>query len=266
MTTRLTFSFALIVTGLAVVSPAWSELATPNRAGVSMGHIHLAVKDVEAERKFFIMLGGSPVANGTLMMIEFPGVFINIREDKPSGGTVGSNVDHFGFRVQSVAATLEKLKSLGLKVERNNPQQAFITAPEDVKVELLEDKTISSPIEMHHLHMFVTEPLEVQRWYVKCFGATVGKRGAFDTANIPGVEITLSKQDMAQAPTKGRALDHIGFEVTSLADTVKRLEALGIKMDRAPQLAGNGTTRIAFLTDPWGTYIELTEGLAPAKK
>jgi hypothetical protein len=36
-------------------------------------------------------------------------------------------------------------------------------------------------------------------------------------------------------------------------------------MDRAPTLAGNGTTKIAFLTDPWGTYIELTEGLAPKK-
>jgi hypothetical protein len=27
----------------------------------------------------------------------------------------------------------------------------------------------------------------------------------------------------------------------------------------------NGKTKVAFLTDPWGTYIELTEGLAPAK-
>jgi catechol 2,3-dioxygenase-like lactoylglutathione lyase family enzyme len=230
-----------------------------------MGHVHLAVKDVEAERKFFIMLGGTPVTNGTIQMIQFPGVFINVREDKPSAGTVGSSVNHFGFHVKSVAETLEKIKPLGLKVEQNNPQQAFVTAPEDVRVELLEDKTISSPIEMHHVHMFVTAPLEVQAWYGKMFGATPGKRGMFDTANLPGVELALSKQDMAQTPTKGRSLDHIGFEVKSLDATVKRLEAAGIKMDRAPQLAGNGTTKIAFLTDPWGTYIELTEGLAPRK-
>jgi hypothetical protein len=37
-------------------------------------------------------------------------------------------------------------------------------------------------------------------------------------------------------------------------------------MERAPQAGSNGTTRIAFLTDPWGTTIELTEGLAPAKQ
>jgi catechol 2,3-dioxygenase-like lactoylglutathione lyase family enzyme len=264
MKTRLIFTFVFLA-AMATLSTAWAELAAPNSTGVSMGHIHLAVKDVEAERKFFIMLGGTPVANGTIQMVQFPGVFINIREDKPTAGTVGSNVNHFGFHVQSVAATLEKIKPLGLKVEQNNPQQAFVTAPEDVRVELLEDKTISSPIEMHHIHMFVTAPLEVQAWYVKNFGAIAGKRGMFDTANIPGAEISLSKQDMAQVPTKGRSLDHIGFEVTNLDETVKRLEAAGIKMDIAPRLAGNGTTKIAFLTDPWGTYIELTQGLAPKK-
>ena len=258
-------AFALLAGVLTTLSPVRAELATPNSTGVSMGHIHLAVKDVEAERKFFIMLGGTPVANGTIQMIQFPGVFINFREDKPVAGTVGSVVNHFGFHVQSVAATLDKIKSLGLKVEQNNPQQAFVTAPEDIRVELLEDKTISSPIEMHHVHLFVTAPLEVQAWYVKNFGAIPGKRGMFDTATIPGAEISISKQDMAQAPTKGRSLDHIGFEVTNLDETVKRLAAGGIKMDEAPRLGSNGTTKVAFLTDPWGTRIELTQGLAPKK-
>jgi catechol 2,3-dioxygenase-like lactoylglutathione lyase family enzyme len=263
MKTRLVFVLVFLAAALAIVSPGWAELAAPNASGVSMGHIHLAVKDVDAERNFFILLGGVPVSNGAIQMIQFPGVFINIRQDKPSAGTVGSTVNHFGFHVQSVAATLEKIKPLGLKVEQNNPQQAFVTAPEDVRVELLEDKTISSPIEMHHIHMFVTEPLEVQAWYVKHFGAIAGKRGRFDTANIPGAELSFTKADMAQAPTKGRSLDHIGFEVQSLDETVKRLEADGIKMDVQPRAASNGTTKIAFLTDPWGTYIELTQGLAP---
>ena len=156
------------------------------------------------------MLGGVPVANGTIQMVQFPGVFINFREDKPSSGTVGSVVNHFGFHVQSVADTVEKIKPLGLKVEQNNPQQAFVTAPEDVRVELLEDKTIATPIEMHHVHMFVTAPLEVQAWYVKNFGATPGKARPIRHRQSPGVELALSKQDMAQAPTKGgRSLDHI---------------------------------------------------------
>ncbi len=264
MKTQFLSAFAALA--VLTVSPARAELAAPNSTGISMGHIHLAVQDVEAEKKFFVMLGGTPMSNGSLQMISFPGVFILIRPGMPTAGTEGSSVNHFGFHVQSVADTVEKIKSLGLKVTQNNPQQSFVTGPEGVKVELLEDKTISSPIEMHHVHLFTTAPLEVQAWYAKMFGGTTGKRGVFDTVTLPGVEMSITKQEMAQAPTKGRSLDHIGFEVKDLNGTVKRLEAAGIKMERAPQAASNGTTRIAFLTDPWGTTIELTQGLAPAKE
>ena len=61
--------------------------------------------------------------------------------------------------------------------------------------------------------------------------------------------------------TQGRALDHIGFEVKNLEEFCKKLEADGIKMavpySKVPALG----ISIAFFTDPWGTYIELTEGL-----
>jgi catechol 2,3-dioxygenase-like lactoylglutathione lyase family enzyme len=250
----------LALTVLAA-APMFAQLAAPNAAGVSMGHIHLAVKDVDAEKQFFTLLGGTPIKNGPLEMIEFPGVYILMRKAEPTGGTVGSRVNHFGFHVKSVPETLAKLKPMGLKVEQNNPQQAFVTAPDDVRVELLEDHSISSPIEMHHIHMFVADPLAVQAWYGKLFGATPGKRGQFDTANIPGVELSLSKNEMPQVPTKGRSLDHIGFEVKDLDQFAKKVEAEGIKFDVAPRMVPNSTTKIAFITDPWGTYIELTQGL-----
>jgi hypothetical protein len=67
------------------------------------------------------------------------------------------------------------------------------------------------------------------------------------------------------APTKGRSLDHIGFEVANMDLFAQKLQAQGIEFDMPPRTALNGTTKIAFLTDPWGTYIELTQGLAPAK-
>ena len=60
--------------------------------------------------------------------------------------------------------------------------------------------------------------------------------------------------------TKGRILDHIGFEVKDLERFCKKLEAAGVKLDRpySKTAAGLG---LAFLTDPWGTTIELNEGL-----
>ena len=64
-------------------------------------------------------------------------------------------------------------------------------------------------------------------------------------------------------PTKGRSLDHIGFEVEDLEAFVASLEAKGIKIEAPIRQVPNTKVKIAFLTDPWGTYIELTEGLAP---
>ena len=61
--------------------------------------------------------------------------------------------------------------------------------------------------------------------------------------------------------TQGRVVDHIGFEVKNLEAFTKQLEAQGIKLTSPYRPAPALGLHIAFITDPWGTYIELTEGL-----
>ena len=100
-------------------------------------------------------------------------------------------------------------------------------------------------------------------WYVKTFGATAGRRGDFETAVLPGVILAFARSaDAVIASTKDRAVDHIGFEVRDLQAFASRLEGAGITLDRryarAPAMNNLGT--VTF-TDPWGTVIELTEGL-----
>jgi len=259
-------STLLALAGLAIV-PAFAQLAAPNDMGVALGHMHLYTKDPDAQQKFFALLGGKPTMNEKLQMVQFPGVFLVLRKaDTANGGTVGSSVNHIGFFVKSVAETVATMKAAGYKVEQtNNPAQAFVTAPDEIRVELYEDAAMAGPVRMHHVHMFVPDPKEAQAWYAKNFGATAGKRLQFDTTNIPGAELTLTKADALQAPTKGRVLDHIGFEVKNIDETVKRLDAAGIKIDGGViRTSPNASKlRIAFITDPWGTYIELTNGLTP---
>jgi catechol 2,3-dioxygenase-like lactoylglutathione lyase family enzyme len=254
----------LIVAASALAAfPVCAQLAPANSAGAAMGHVHLVVKNVEAHQQLFGLLGGTNVKNGPLDLIQFPGVFIAMRKGEPTAGTVGSRVNHFGFHVKSVAETLAKIRPLGLKIEQNNPQQAFVTTSDDVRIELLEDANMPMPIRMHHVHMFVANPSEVQAWYGKVFGAAPGKRGQFETANIPGVEFTLTKDETALQPTKGRSLDHIGIEVKNLEEFAKRLETVGLTYESAIRPIPNTKARIAFITDPWGTYIEITENSAP---
>jgi hypothetical protein len=49
--------------------------------------------------------------------------------------------------------------------------------------------------------------------------------------------------------------------VKNLEAFTKKLEAEGVKLDRPYTKVAALNIAIAFLTDPWGTYIELTEGL-----
>jgi catechol 2,3-dioxygenase-like lactoylglutathione lyase family enzyme len=266
MTLRI--AFLLGVLGLASLAPlpAAAQLAAPAASGVVMGHVHIVGRDLDAHRRFWTALGGRPTKNGQLEMIQFPGTFVNLRQGEPTGGTVGSTVNHVGFLVKRMQDWLPKWQAAGLKMEpQTRPTQAFLIGPDDVRVEILEDTAIDVPLKMHHVHFFVPDPLAAQAWYAKTFGAVPGKRGQFDAADLPGVNLTFSKAETPTVRTQGRSVDHVGFEVRNLEQFAKQLEASGVKLDRAFQRSqaapGLG---LAFLTDPWGTYVELTDGLAPA--
>jgi catechol 2,3-dioxygenase-like lactoylglutathione lyase family enzyme len=255
--------FALAV--FAVV-PLPAQLASPNSAGAAIGHVHLNVRDIDAQERFWTQVGGMPVNNEKLLMMKFPGIYVILRKQDSTGGTVGSVVNHFGLHVKNLDEWLPKWKAAGLTIEPGNrPTQFYLIGPDDVKVEIIEDASIATPVAMHHIHLFVPDQLAAQSWYVKNFGAVAGERGQFKTATVPGAELTFTKSDMPQAPTKGRSVDHIGFEVKNIDEFVKKLDAAGIKTEAAIRTSANASQlRIAYITDPWGTYIELTEGLAPA--
>jgi catechol 2,3-dioxygenase-like lactoylglutathione lyase family enzyme len=262
--------FTLVIAAFAVL-PAHAQLAPPNDSGVTMGHIHLFVKDVEAQKHFWTAeMGGTPVQNGPLSLIQFPGVFIMLRQAESTAPPEGSIVNHFGLVWKDLPATLAKWKADGVQIEQNgNPNQGYVHGPDGIRVEFFGDPSLSVPVQMNHIHFYPVDIPAMQSWYAKMFGGVPGKRarvsspGWIDCDDVPGVNLSFSQGKTVLAPTKGRSLDHIGFEVKDLGAFAKKLEANGIKLDEAIRLAPNGTTKVAYLTDPWGTRIELTEGLAP---
>ena len=90
-------------------------------------------------------------------------------------------------------------------------------------------------------------------------------RRTFLAGMLPGGEVDFRPAQKSEAPTKGRSLDHIGFEVKNLEAFCKKLQADGLTLEMpyrdVPQLG----LKIAFLVDPEGTRIELTEGLAAVR-
>lgn len=242
----------------ASVFPLFAQLAQPNEAGVTMGHIHLYVHDVESQQRFWQELGATPVKKGKLSL---PGVYVVIRKQDPTGGSVGSVIDHIGLYVKNFDDWVPKWRAAGINIESTRPGHGYLSAPEGIKVEITENTSISTPVAMHHVHLFLPDPQVAQVWYAKNFGATSGQYKSHPFSAIPGAEILYTKVDRALAPSKGRALEHIGFEIKDLDHFVQKLEQSGIRTESGVRTSQNDpTVKVAHLTDPWGTRIELTQG------
>jgi catechol 2,3-dioxygenase-like lactoylglutathione lyase family enzyme len=239
---------------------SFAQLTTPNDSGVGIGHIHLLSKDPEAQKKIWVeAFGAQPTKAGTLEMLRLPGVFIIINNAEPTAGSVGSTADHIGFTVKDLTAMKAKLAALNVEV-----QGPFVMMPDGLRLELLEEKAQTSTIVMHHIHLTTVNGEKLREWYVKTFGAEVGSRRSLPSAMFNGneVDFLLATGGNAPAATKGRAIDHIGFEVRNLEAFVKKLQASGITLETPYRELPNLGLKIAFVVDPVGTRIELTEGLA----
>ena len=262
MKTRMLF-VALVVLTLTAGTAA-AQQAPFNDAGVTMGHWHLMSKDVEANKKIFVAMGGKlqPDANP---VVTFPGLRINLvlGTEKGDGGTVGSVVNHVGFIVNNVQARVAEWKAAGVKVlpgGNNRLDQAFVETPDGVRIEILEDKTQSVPIRNEHIHVWVPEAdvAKAQAWYAKTFGGKMDTRNGAPVVNLPGVQMRFAGQPMKQAATRGRVLDHIGFDVKDHAAFVKKIQSEGIKLDEPPRKSPTGSM-ITYITDAWGTRIEIVQ-------
>jgi len=276
----------LPVSLLAAAAAFFAQTAPPNPTGVSFGHIHIVTADPAAYQKTIVsVLGGTPVNAGPLTMVKLPGIFFIMTQAKgagPSGGSKGSVTDHMGFSVKSFAALKAKAEAAGLKVQELTPNvQAFVTFPNDVIVEVQEDTALPTDTAFSHFHLSVPDPNAEREWYIKTFGATEGERrpkqkgavipnGFVDFLSSAGRGGGKGKDGGPPPPppappaaTAGRFLDHIGFEVKDLDAFAKKLQADGIKLDSGPtDMTKQFGLKIAFLTDPVGTRIELTEGLS----
>ena len=91
--------------------------------------------------------------------------------------------------------------------------------------------------------------------------ARYDQRAGMEAADLGGVNLTFSTADRMLSPTKGRALNHIGFEVDGLEALCQKLEAEGLTFASPYEWIPARSIAHATLIDPWGAQIEFTEGL-----
>jgi len=258
--------FVVLATVLA--APASAQLAPLNDAGMTYGHVHLNVRDLEVHKALWVdHFGGEVVQRGPLTAIKFPSLLLLFTERAPTGGSQGTVMDHFGFKVRDMEAVLKKWRDAGLEVQSEFTgvegfPNAYLMGPDSVRIELQEDPAQSAAVEGYHIHFFDPNHEELLDWYVEMFGVVPFQRGTLaTTANAPGMNLSFNSSREPREPTRGRAIDHIGFEFADLEAVVRDLESKGVTFDVPLREVASIGLKIAFLTDPSGVYVELTEGL-----
>ena len=174
---------------------------------------------MEAQKKFFVdTLGGKLVKFGenNQEIIEFPNVLIFFRPmQAPTGGSIGTTVNHIGFSVPDLKPLVARIKANGFKMITTDSvaatvkvtddiaaaspttNLAFALGPDDVKVEFVEVKDQKAPIQLHHVHFFGQQNTEMQAWYAKTFGAKLqppNPGSAFVTDQLPGVSLNSRRR------------------------------------------------------------------------
>jgi len=277
----LVMSFCL---ACAVPRPVQAQLSN-QAAPVVVGHYHLNVTSIDAHLKFWVdTLGGEEFAYGgdDTAAVRFPDVILILRQQVPTGPTLGTTFDHIGFAVPDVAAMAARVVDAGYgrtvgrepgPGQDQSPPTAgeygrfeYLVGPDGVKIELVTNQEADAPpIHHHHVHFVNRQFVEMGEWYINALNATVrpGQTDFFFGADLPEVGYMLNffswlpEQDLVG--TAGRVVDHVGFEVRNLESFAAGLEARGVSLTEPYHREGDiGVVR---MMDPWGTVIELTEGM-----
>ena len=276
----------LLLAASAAILPQISLAQLIATGPVTNGHYHFNAGDIDEHMRFWVdTLGGKAATFGEdVPIVMFPNALIFMRDQAPMGGMIGSTVNHVGFSVKNLRAMVDRIVDAGYEmiteseapagvkvvddigvVEGDGPVTgiAYVAGPEGIKVEILEMPAQPEPIASSHVHFFGEDAEAMRAWYEDVFGAKErpGSVNGIISADLPGLGLSFTGNEPGMSPTTGRVLDHIGFEIDGLEAFTQKLQAKGITLTVPYRKVETLGIAIAFVTDPWGTSIELTEGL-----
>ncbi len=273
---------ALLLLSLLSATTYSQQLASFNSAGLTYGHVHLNVSDMERHKEIWVNhFGGRLVEKGTnaqgnpiLTAIVLNNMLVALSPRDPSMESSATVMDHFGFKVRNMDTFLAKWESDGLPVTTEaagfggrtflgaeGQINAFVDLPGGARVELQEDQGLQQEVTGYHVHFNTPGHEELLAWYTDVLGLEVRPRGSIaTTTNVPGMNLSFGGSAAERSATQGTAIDHIGFEIDGLEAFCRRLEAMGIEFQVPYREVPAIDLNIAYIIDPRGVRIEFTEG------
>lgn len=243
-----------------------AQLLAAKDGRVVMGHVGLNSTSLEKHRTFWTALGGTVVTLFGREMFAFTNVYVSPSHGSdPTGGTEGTTVNHLGFQTADLTRTIADMRAAGYApVERvrpeNAPRDLFFLGPDGVLVEVTERPGLPFKTGIDHIHFAARDPVAMRDWYVRVLGATPTEQNGTVAAVLPGVSLLFDLSAEPVRGTAGRVVDHVSFEIRGLPEFCAERARAGVTFDRPYSKPAALDLGVAFLTDPFGTAIELTEG------
>lgn len=209
-----------------------------------------------------------------------------------------STIWHMGWGAEDMKAAYQKQLDSGTKFETpitdisalvgREPNSgffyyAYVDGPDHALTEL----NTAAQHNFSHVHLLSSDPVAAAEWYEKHLGIAVRGKSAKErvyegypvgpsaTLQAGNVSIIIFPVGYARKawpklwdgretfePTKGRVIDHLGFSVDNLQETIERLRAEGVTVTAEPRSIANGKVKFAFVEGPDRMSLEIVEGHA----
>ena len=226
--------------------------------------VHLGVPSPEDAARWYVQyLGAAP--GDHLDRVWFGATRVIFLRNEAPAPSHGAAIDHFGLSVYDVDAQLKVLDGSGARLvspPSDVPglhRSAFVEDPWGTRIELLHDPEHTG---FHHVQLQVPDPVAARRWYVRRFG---GRDARFKDrlAGVQYGDVWLFIERAADAvPSRGHAIDHVGWRMPDLLAKAGQLKELGLAFTTEPQPGPPGAfspVLMSFAEDPWGVKIELLQ-------
>ena len=263
------FLIALVFVGLGAQS----------KAMLPFDHIHLNEPAAEGSQWWEKNISGWRRITEAPNRIMYGAVRLMFLQPRSSGGSDGSVIEHLGFSVADLDATMRALTAGGVKVVepvKDTPglyKTAMIEDPWGTRIQLVQDREL---LGLHHVQLRSPDTDGMYTWLLDKFGGERTKlKGQIDAvryAGIPGfttVYIVAAKG--TSVPSQGRVIDHIGWRsMGTINETKAMLEGKAVQLTSQPSplnLPNGPSINFFYVAGPDGTRIELVErpGLKPGE-
>jgi hypothetical protein len=265
--------------GALLIASGVCGVGAQSKTILPFDHIHLNEPAAEASQWWEKNIPGGRRITEAPNRIMYGAVRLMFLSPRSSGGSDGSVIEHLGFSVADLEATMTALAAIGTKVVepiKDTPglyKTALIENPWGTRIQLVQDREL---LGLHHVQLRSPDTESMYAWLLDKFGGERGKiKGQIDSvkyAGIPGfTTVYIVAARGTSVASQGRVIDHIGWRsIGTINETKAMLEGKMVQLTSQPSplnLPNGPSINFFYVAGPDGTRIELVErpGLKPGE-